>query len=833
MGTNRGVRARNETHRVSGNFEYYCSPSAKESATGSTLETPEPSSRFAYYVSPSEQFARTTSENPSSPSTWWSRVSGLNTSRDVISHGCSIVENLLGCGEKVIARNLFDKMDREDGYEEIQYPDLKPYVEVLGEHYTSRRTEEDASLLETQCGATSKTGWKKNRTDAEKKADMVDPRFISPAVDKINNCENNCGKTFIVSQVKTRELEFNDVMRMRKDFVNLTNVEMKAKVTKLFEASAEPPFHLEDEGVTARLCTNCVALYYDRPLSTLNHWRVQCHAGEVSGGQQVRQTRDEGIKTTQVRNYISWFIGHFGTLQKAHEYELPGTSVYSDSPEMYLVDKYSTAELYSKFMCWVDQIYGEGIISVSDRWVKKQWDARLATDEPCSVRVRLNTGREGGCGICARLFLAFKNALRKDKPECMAHRMQHRKHVANQRVYHSDRMLQNLNNPNIEEMVQDGFDTWKCGVPLYGLAPPDHINFKPYASKISGVINFGKQCTFVLTPPWVLAGGNLSVTSFMANMAVRVQSCARSGTEMPEVLRLLIDGGSENWSYGWFTFGGWLVGSGMFKEVIIQRLPAHHGYNGMDAKFAPASTFFYGTKNNRVAGKNIHSMSEYLIGLNKAYEKHVKGTVLGGPPVVLQTGCAYDWTSFIAPYVDSNYHGWGHSEQEWFDEFGARVTGKRGSTIHYLHFFEDTLGDVRLRYKNAATYPDSTWMPVHRTTQQLPDGKAPIGIKPFNCKAAALPRHKPGWDEFKEWDTDGKIKNSILRIHGKDAAFMPAAAHTEWETTFDSLPQTPQDVPAEQQPVWGFFSRGKTAPGSQLVSGSHFSLCVNFFRQQW
>ena len=36
------------------------------------------------------------------------------------------------------------------------------------------------------------------------------------------------------------------------------------------------------------------------------------------------------------------------------------------------------------------------------------------------------------------LFLAFKNALRKDKPEAMAHRMQHRKHVANQRVYLSD-----------------------------------------------------------------------------------------------------------------------------------------------------------------------------------------------------------------------------------------------------------------------------------------------------------------------------------------------------------------------------------------------------------
>jgi len=173
MQTNRGVRSRDGAHRPAGVFEYYCSPVAKASATGSTLETPQPWSPCEYHVSPSARFAGTASVIPSSSvSSLWSRVSsGLNTSRVAVSHRCNIVENLLSCGEKNIAQNLINRMNgTEDGFDEIQYPELTPYVQVLGEHHTSERSEADVSILETQC-ATSKTGWSKNRPDAQKDAE--------------------------------------------------------------------------------------------------------------------------------------------------------------------------------------------------------------------------------------------------------------------------------------------------------------------------------------------------------------------------------------------------------------------------------------------------------------------------------------------------------------------------------------------------------------------------------------------------------------------------------------------------------------------------------------
>jgi hypothetical protein len=33
-----------------------------------------------------------------------------------------------------------------------------------------------------------------------------------------------------------------------------------------------------------------------------------------------------------------------------------------------------------------------------------------------------------------------------------------------------------------------------------------------------------------------------------------------------------------------FLFAGMLVGTNMFEEIYLQRLPAHHAYNGLDAE---------------------------------------------------------------------------------------------------------------------------------------------------------------------------------------------------------------------------------------------------------
>ena len=222
------------------------------------------------------------------------------------------------------------------------------------------------------------------------------------------------------------------------------------------------------------------------------------------------------------------------------------------------------------------------------------------------MQVRLDTGRKAGCGTCSRLFLLYQKAPRYEKKEVMVWRMAHREYVANQRLWHQTELVQDLTNPIVESMVQDGFDTFKAKAPLYGLAKPDGHGVESVHIKISASINFGKQCVFFMTPPWVETGGNLCVSSFMANMAVRLEKLP-PGTELPKLLKLLFDGGPENWCSTFFLFVAWMVGTGMFEEAYLQRLPAHHAYNGLDAKFQPASTCFNGFANGK-AGKNIHTL---------------------------------------------------------------------------------------------------------------------------------------------------------------------------------------------------------------------------------
>lgn len=424
------------------------------------------------------------------------------------------------------------------------------------------------------------------------------------------------------------------------------------------------------------------------------------------------------------------------------------------------------------------------------------------------LQLRLDTGRKAGCGVCSRLFLLYQNAKRNEKAEVMAIRMLHRVYVANQRLWHLMELTVDLDNPNIEQMVQDGFDTFKAKAPLLGLAKPEGHGMETVNIKISASINFGKQCVFFMTPPWVMTGGNLSVTSFMANIAIRLLRMPL-GTELPKLLKLLYDGGPENWCETFFLFCAYMVGTGMFEEIYLQRLPAHHAYNGLDAKFQAASTYFWGTANGK-AGVNVHTLEEYFIGLRQAYKKSAsretrgesRGEILGGEPVFVYAQCAYDFKTFIEPYKDEDFHGWGHSVQSWLDDQGGFVTGKRGSSIHYMHYFKDAEGHVRMRYKTAATYPEDSWLPVGA------DGKLSIGCTPFKVPAASLPTGTPPWANFKEdWDEDN-IKKGILGMKKKmGEEFMPASAHEWWVNWFSKIPASPENVPLVNRPVWGSFQR--------------------------
>lgn len=389
--------------------------------------------------------------------------------------------------------------------------------------------------------------------------------------------------------------------------------------------------------------------------------------------------------------------------------------------------------------------------------------------------------------------------------------MAHRAHVANQRLFHHQECMREKDNPNVMLCVQDGYDTFKATAPLYGLARPDLRSVEGVKTKISATILFGRQCVFLATPPWVRTGGNLAVTSFMSSLSVRINALP-AGAELPQVCKLLFDGGPENWCETFFCFGAYLVATKRFSDVYIQRLPAHHAYNGMDAKFAPASTYFYGTRDNRSTGKNAHTIDDFFAGLRKAYEGHGNRSFLGGVPVLLPVHCTFDFNKFIAPFMDEEFGGWGHSIMNWQDENGHLVKGKRGSSIHYLHFFLDTEGTVRMRYKTAATYPPESWLP-QGASGELPDGKKPIGATPFKVPAADIPAGAPPtFADFKLWDEDGEIRKSTLTLRARAGdEFMPLQAHQWWENWWANVPESPAQVHAAHKPVWPSVNRAHAA----------------------
>jgi len=82
-----------------------------------------------------------------------------------------------------------------------------------------------------------------------------------------------------------------------------------------------------------------------------------------------------------------------------------------------------------------------------------------------------------------------------------------------------------------------------------------------------------------------VANQRLCVSSFMANMAVRLEKLP-PGTELPKLLKLLFDGGPENWCSTFFLFVAWMVGTGMFEEAYLQRLPAHHARRTAGSQWA-------------------------------------------------------------------------------------------------------------------------------------------------------------------------------------------------------------------------------------------------------
>ena len=120
--------------------------------------------------------------------------------------------------------------------------------------------------------------------------------------------------------------------------------------------------------------------------------------------------------------------------------------------------------------------------------------------------------------------------------------------------------------------------------------------------------------------------------------------------------------------------------------------------------------------------------------------------------------CLWNFVKFFSDVRDERFKGYGHTFKYFKDPLtGLVFKGKKGSTIHFIHWFLATDGTIRMRWKTSATLGE--WLPKGA------DGVRAIGYQVFKVMPHQLPRLNcaPEFEEFNEEWKDLQQKDTYLK----------------------------------------------------------------------
>jgi hypothetical protein len=257
-------------------------------------------------------------------------------------------------------------------------------------------------------------------------------------------------------------------------------------------------------------------------------WTASSAGGSSNNGEQSE------YKRYAVQAGFDWMVQNFGTEKKSEQQMAGVHCVELLVKPVYMVDIMSHGERHeyiSEYLLshqyqtvGIDRKTGNTgtVLTVSKAYCKRHWKKRLKEKEPFEIQVRLQTGKNNGCSICCELYLQWKAAPRKEKQACMDERIDHRQFIRNQRINWDTNCRDDLHNPSVEIMANDGYDSFKCKCPSYAYvkgAELEGLSKYFWSLKISACISFGNCCVFVISAPWVRTGANLSTTAMVQNVS--------------------------------------------------------------------------------------------------------------------------------------------------------------------------------------------------------------------------------------------------------------------------------------------------------------------------
>jgi hypothetical protein len=484
------------------------------------------------------------------------------------------------------------------------------------------------------------------------------------------------------------------------------------------------------------------------------------------------------------------------------------------------VSDHAGPQIPPEWVTWALSPQSESILS--REWIARRKEKGSLLVQP--LKFMADKGGLQGCPACTTLQLRYNQASGQAKVDAFNELRRHNKYwVAERAVLHDiiARVMDSHVHANpadrLEGAQHDGYDVRKATLPIttgFNNKVFSRIESKQgpfYKQKISGSIVYDYVFQMVETPPWVASGMNLACTA----MQLCWQERARSTTPLGHQLWLNVDGGSENWGRTTFYYYAWLTK--LFpKGVHVLRLPVKHTYNDLDRGFQPGACYFHG----RAGGSNgrlCMTPSDWDEGMNAAYPPGRRGSKFGGDLHRPQVHAVYDYTEWFLKYGNKAFSGWGHARQYRRDpDTGLFFRGARGSLVHFLHFFVDTAGWVRLRYKFGGSYPESAWLP------EGADGVKPVGLLPFTVPLVGLPSGEtpPPLAAFDVTWTEAartKLLGCMEAMHDNAVEHMPLAAIEEWRTVLDAAPLVPGDVRPEMLPVWRVLPFPDPAPVVPVV----------------
>ena len=329
------------------------------------------------------------------------------------------------------------------------------------------------------------------------------------------------------------------------------------------------------------------------------------------------------------------------------------------------------------------------------------------------------------------MFGALKAALRSNDSALIraakADVAAHFKFVRVERgIYHAAVARSSERPAQLLAVDQDIMDQKKTGLPHFGDKTGASLSGSVRMPlKLLGLAFHSLFWDAFLAPPWVPKGANLTCTALWAAL---LQAKER-GIDVPPVLYLQVDGGSENWNAVVLAFCALLVSIDIFERARISHMPVGHTHGPIDQLFSHVSGGFHGRR-GRDTGRDGMYPEQWCKSLGSIFKSNATR------PTVVDVGNLLDFDSFLRPHMDE-LSGYGATADYMVDAGGdgpAMLDAERRSKLF--------VADIR-------KVPGTGGIATLRFAESMSAAEAgeffPAPLDPDTLKLQWCPADKPGF----------------------------------------------------------------------------------------